>query len=105
MNLSELDHGPYADDETARRMLVLGVLDPALAAGPAHQRARSEVVIDLALIQCGVDDLTDFERSALHQLAMDVSDPVLGQVVAGWIRRAHQAGALAAIIGSGPVNP
>lgn len=104
MDLSKLDPGPYVDDEAARAMLRLNVLDPALAGDEHHLRTRAEVVIDLALIHSGVDDLTDYETATRRQIARTVADPAQAQVIAGWIRRAYQAGHLAAITRSGPVT-
>jgi hypothetical protein len=104
MDLSKLDPGPYADAEAARAMLQLDVLDPDLAVDEHHLRTRAEVVIDRALIHGGVDDLTDYEVATRRQIARTVADPEQAQVIAGWIRRAYQAGHLASITRSGPVT-
>jgi hypothetical protein len=102
VDLSKLDPGPYPDADAARAMLELDVHDPRYS--PAHLRRRGAVVIDLALGHSGVDDLTDYETTTLDEIAHALADPVQAQVIAGWIRRAHQAGHLAAITRSGPVR-
>jgi hypothetical protein len=104
VDLSKLDPGPYPDVDAARAMLRLGILDPALADDERHLRRRGEVVIERALSHSGVDDLTDFEVAARGAIAQAVADPAQAQVIAGWIRRAYQAGYLAAITRSGPVT-
>jgi hypothetical protein len=93
MSATDYDAGPYVDAQQAAAMLVHGVLDPVLALDPDHQRLRADVVIEKATIVTGLaEDMPDWEGWARGQIARDLSDPVLAQVIAAWIRRSYLAG-------------
>lgn len=91
MDLSKLDLGPYEDADAARTALQVGVTDPALIDNPTHLRLRAQVVVDSALCSAGMPDLPTYESDTIRAIAAHLA-PEQAQVIAGWIRRAYNAG-------------